>query len=199
MFGLIANLLNGAKSGVGADDSSWLGDGEGGDGDREQVVGLPERGARRGRWKQAVGPTTALPGTAGMTPTHLGCWDIEQALWAHLWKEEEEECGEEDEEWLGGWTEKKGGGDGDGGDCGGVHWGRVSEVESSGISFSNQATVKTKSRTFVWARSVSLATVAGNVKPVKLWIYLSLLLAAITSKILIKRRKSKHTEWKTTW
>lgn len=43
-----------------------------------------ERGARRGRWKREGGPATALPGTAGMTPTRLGCWDREQALWAHM-------------------------------------------------------------------------------------------------------------------
>lgn len=52
---------------------------------------LPECEARRDRWKQVEGPATAPPDTAGMTPTHLGCWDREWVLWAHLWKEEKKE------------------------------------------------------------------------------------------------------------
>lgn len=70
------------------------------------IFRLPERGARRDRWKRVEGPATALPGTAGMTPTHLGCWDIEQALWAHLWKEEEEEWSEESDN-VDGWVDRE--------------------------------------------------------------------------------------------
>lgn len=79
------------------------------------VCRLPERGARRGRWKRVGGPATAPPGTVGMTPTRLGCWDIEQALWAHLWKEEEEEWSEEGGQWMGRWLKRQGGGDDGGG------------------------------------------------------------------------------------
>lgn len=84
--------------------SEWVrgGGGSGADGvKRGWMCRLPECGARRGRWKRVEGPATAPPGTAGMRPTHLGCWDIEQALWAHLWKEEEEEWSEEGALWTG--------------------------------------------------------------------------------------------------
>lgn len=67
---------------------------------------LPECVARRDKWKQVGGPATALPGTAGMTPTRLGCWDREWALWAHLWKEEEEKWGEECGLWQGEWPQR---------------------------------------------------------------------------------------------
>lgn len=83
--------------------SLWGGLGDwGGGGGGGGEVGLPEHGARRGRWKRVEGPATAPPGTAGMRPTRLGCWDREQALWAHLWKEEEEEWSEESGKWMGG-------------------------------------------------------------------------------------------------
>lgn len=93
------------------------------------VCGLPECGARRGRWKRVGGPATAPPGTAGMTPTRLGCWDIEQALWAHLWKEEEEEWSEESGQWTGEWLERQGGGGGRIRGCGGAVEVRISYLK----------------------------------------------------------------------
>lgn len=119
--GWCVHVWDGAESDFGSDGGGCLcggaqeevagsGRGSGDWGGGRWVCRLPERGARRGRWKRVGGPATAPPGTEGMTPTRLGCWDIEQALWAHLWKEEEEEWSEESGQWIGEWLERETGG-----------------------------------------------------------------------------------------
>lgn len=99
---------------------TWPGCGSDGVWEVWGVCRLPECGARRDRWKRVGGPATAPPGTAGMKPTRLGCWDRERALWAHLWKEEEEEWSEERDPWKGEWLQRESGWWAESGACGGA-------------------------------------------------------------------------------